>query len=112
MSQLAPLINHALPYLKRLSNEEGKLLVSVARTGAELDRDADAEEWLVGLVGTHPLLLHAACFAWYRFVGDRKLLELTRSERVQAEEGIEAELALQWRYVMRTLSVSAGALVS
>jgi hypothetical protein len=110
-SELAPVINLALPYLASLSEGEAQQLIRVGRTQTGLDADGEAEEWIMGLVGTHPLLVHAACFAWYRMAGARTLSELSASECKDAEMCIQAEVEPQWRHIAHSLHGCARALV-
>jgi hypothetical protein len=110
-SELAPVINLALPSLGRLYDDEARQLIGVGRYMQELEPDEKAAEWLIDLVGTHPLLLHAACFAWYRQMGTRSFGELSRSERNAVRTAINSEIDLQWRYVVRSLSGTVRALM-
>lgn len=110
-SELAPVINIALPALERLSDDEARQLIGVGRHVHGLATDSRAEGWLVEQVGTHPLLLHSACFAWYREVGVRTFGELSRSERTRAKDVINREVGLQWGYVSRSLSGTVRALM-
>jgi hypothetical protein len=110
-SELAPVLNLALPYLASLSVKEAHDLVRAGRIHADLDPDEEAEEWVVRVVGTHPLLLHAACFAWYRAVGARTLGELSAGERDTAERNIHAEVSPHWQHIAHALRGSVRSLV-
>jgi hypothetical protein len=110
-SELAPVINLALPTLARLTESEGRQLVKIGREQAGLKSDSEAENWLLECVGTHPLLLHAACFAWYRVVGTKAFSELSPTERNRAQDNVRTEVEFQWHHVVRSLSGAARNLV-
>ena len=110
-SELAPLINLALPKLARLENSEAHQLIRIGREQEGLAADSEGEDWLIESVGTHPLLLHAACFAWYGMVGEKAFSELSNDERNRAQTGVRREVESQWPYVVRALRAAARALL-
>jgi hypothetical protein len=108
-SQLAGVINVALPPLGGLAPAEAAELARAGRTIHNLEPDTDAERWLTGRVGTHPLLLQAACYAWYATVQEKTLGELTVQEIVDAEEAVRQAARMQWNHVAPTLGGDARA---
>lgn len=102
-SQLAGVVNVAVPPLGGLTEREARRLVGVGRTLHGLEPDPDAEEWLMDRVGRHPALLHAACYAWYAVAAERRWAELSFAERQDADAAIRTEVAPQWAQLLPAL---------
>lgn len=107
VSDLAPIIAIAYPPLRALTVPEARELVRIGRTHASLPEDGLAEDALLQWAGRHPLLLQAACYAWYDSVGEKSWQDLTELELRAAEDRVGEEVRSQLPFVRRALSPHA-----
>lgn len=107
VSDLAPIIAIAHPPLRALTVPEARKLARIGRTQASLPEDELAEDALQEWAGRHPLLLQAACYAWYDSVGEKSWQNLTKSELRAAEGRVGEEVRSQLPFVLRALSPHA-----
>ena len=111
VSDLSPVISIALPVLGALSADEARELVRVGRLSVGRDPDAEAENLILDMAGTHPLLLQAACYAWYSLVASRSYSDLPSAELKGVTERIADEVRRQSPFVYHSLSEVSRMLV-
>jgi len=112
VSDLAPVISLAFPTLGTLSEAEARQLVKVGRSAALLPEDPQTANALLDWAGRHPLLLHAACYAWYSIVNTKSWEELSEDQIQTAQKHVFQEVISQLPFVIRSLSPQARAFLT
>ena len=111
-SDLAPVLAIALPRLAGLTEAEARDLIRTGRVLAGLPQDIAAETALLQWAGRHPLLLQAACYAWYGTVGGSCWRDLSKKQVKSVQEKVFEEVGSQIPFVIRGLGSQARLLVS